>query len=567
MKTLLYCLLAVGLAACLPQPPRYPQFNAAQVNREATALSDSLEAYIRRWHRGQAPAQLPARVLPTGYDPSRYQNLRLVKFEDLDPKLQWAVRPAHTIDFSRLYGSFPDPHCTYLLAPVLYAPFGAKLRMEGEFPYCRFFSIQVSPPFDPAEYRYDKWSGKGEVSLVDADIEPEPGHTNPFRPNGDRLATRRRYTAEFQMALGNPTALNPVAHKFPYRGRGPRYASGIQFQGPWGLDKKSGHGRGLYDFGDVWVRYFGIDHDKMPSAGVPLPKLYFELKTGERFFIVADFAGLIKASEATMPNRDKGNSDPAKYNGPTTGWDKQFGIFLQISTGLSRALYKEAPRDRAYVRALDLGVNGRGENQPPPANYEPHATSSNYTGYLTTGTSIKKGKVFVLAGKLPTFPDTRRGAKTLAPAQMRYWSITSYDAEFPFSEIKGLENTSVMDDELVLNANREYIIVYSRQEDRPRNATAANGVTWVDWGRTCIQSFTLRWISVGPEWSFDLAPHEENLPWAKSTWSGSQHDPSLVGTNQPGFLRDYHPVKHYLTKEAFEQLGDQVTAKKLPEWR
>jgi hypothetical protein len=150
---------------------------------------------------------------------------------------------------------------------------------------------------------------------------------------------------------------------------------------------------------------------------------------------------------------------------------------------------------------------------------------------------------------------------------MRYWSITSYDAEFPFSEIKGLENTSVMDDELVLNANREYIIVYSRAEDRPRNATAANGVTWVDWGRTCIQSFTLRWISVGPEWSFERTPHELNLPWAKSTWSGSQYDPALVGRNRPGFLQAYHPVKHYLTKEAFELLGDQLTPAKLPEWK
>jgi hypothetical protein len=525
-NTLFVCAYLLVLNGCVPKPPAYPFKYLESQDEMALKLSVNLESYIREWHVGKQPALPPSHLLPKGYDTSRYKNIRLVRYEEIKPEMQWVMRPAHKINFNALYGSFPDPNCTYLLAPVLYAPFGAKLHVEGEFPYCRFFSIQVSPSFDAAEYRYDKWAGKGEVGIVDCDIRPQPGHENPFLPNANRLAKKRSYSVDFEMAMGNPSKLN-ANHKFPYRNNGDViYASGIQFQGPWGLDTKSGHGRGVLDFGDIWVRYYAIDKGVDANAGVQLPRMYCELKTGEKFFIVADFEGLIKASETTMANRNKGNADPASYNGPTIGWDKHYGIFLQIATGISRALYREKATHKAYVRNLDLGVTGRGENQPAPASYEPHATGSNYTGYMTTGISIKKGQVFVITGKLPTFPDTRNSPNTMQLAECRYWSITSYDAEFPFSKVKGLENTCVMDDELVLNDKREYIIVYSRKEDRPVNATRENGVTWVDWGNTCTQALTLRWISVHPEWSFEKAPNELNLPWSVSTWSGSKFNKS-----------------------------------------
>lgn len=558
MKKSIYILVCLCLAGCLPKAPKYPFQSPEVLNKEAQQISDNLEAYIKKWYKGEATAELPKELLPKGYDGTMYKNFRLVKPKDIDLKKVWVQRNAHPINFDKLYGSFPDPNCTYLLAPVLYAPFGAELIIQGEFPHCRFFDIQVSPALDTREYRYDKWSGKGEVAIVDADIDPLPGHTNPFRVGANRNADKRSYEVTYKMALGNPSELNK-AHNPPYREKGNlRYGSAIQVQGPWGLDTKSGHGRGIWDFGDVWIRYYGVDDAYFPKAGVDLPKMYFQLPTGEQFFIIADFEDFIKASEETMPNRTIGNRDPSSYNGKDKGWDKQYGIFLQIATGGSMALYREKPKHKEYVRKIDLGVNGRGEKQPKPASYEPHATGCNYTGYMTSGISIKKGKVFVLTGKLPTFPDTRKGAETMEAAQCRYWSMTTYDADFPFSKVRGLENTCVMDDELVLDEDRNYIIVYSRKEDRPKNATAENGITWVDWGNTGTQAFTWRWISVSPEWSFELTPNETNLPWAKTTWSGSQYDPSIIGSNQRGFLKEYHPLRHYMTKETFEKLGQNM---------
>lgn len=558
MNKIKYCLVLVILSGCLPKAPQYPFQSVELLNKEALEISNDLEDYIKKWYRDEAPAEIPQEILPQGYDYNRYKNFRLVKPENLDPKKVWVQRNAHVINFDSLYGSFPDPNCTYLLAPVLYAPFGSELIIKGEFPHCRFFDIQVSPALDTHEYRYDKWSGKGEVAIVDADIDPLEGHINPFRVGAKRNTINRSYEVVYKMALGNPSKLNE-AHNPPYRGEGNlRYGSAIQVQGPWGIDTKSGHGRGIWDFGDVWIRYYGVDHKFFPTAGVELPQMYFQLPTGEQFFIIADFQGFIEMGEATMANRSIGNRDPSPYNGKDKGWDKQFGIFLQIAQGGSMALYREKPKNKAYIRQLDLGVNGRGENQPAPASYDPHTTGCNYTGYMTSGVSIKKGNVFVLTGKLPTFPDTRKGAEIMTSAQCRYWSMTTYDAGFPFSEVKGLENTSIMDDELVLDNERNFIIVYSRKEDRPRNATIENGVNWVNWGNTATQAFTWRWISVSSEWSFELTPNELNLPWAKTTWSGTKYDPSIIGSNQRGFLKEYHPLRHYMAKETFEVLGKNI---------
>jgi hypothetical protein len=563
-------LFLVAVHSCLPPPPRYPFRNPDDVTREAIQLSDSLEAYIKRWYAGKEPALLPQRLLPKGFDPTRYSEIKLVRYEDIKPEKIWGVRSAHEIDFTKQHGSFPDPHCTYLLAPVIYAPFKSKLIIEGEFPYCRFFSIQVTPPFDAREYRYDKYAGKGEVAIVDADMKPQPGSINPFLPGANRRAINRSYKVVYEMAVGDPSKIDP-SHKPPfYRGDGSiRYGSAIQYQGPWGAKKGTGgHGRGIWDFGDIWIRYYAIDKDHFPSGGVALPKAYFQLPGGEKFFITATFDGLIKQSETTGTNRTTRSADPSSYNKPPYGWDKAFGVFLSISSGLSRALYRERKGDKDYIRKLDLGVTGRGENQPAPASYEPNATCSNYTNYLGRGATIKKGKVLILTGKLPTFPDTRNGAATMTTAQCRYWSITSYDVDWPFAEIKGMENTSLMDDELVLDKDRHFMIVYSRKEDRPVNATKENGVTWVDWGQTTSQSLSLRWISVGPEWNMPIAPNEINLPWSKTAWSGSQYDMRLIGTNNHnGFLGEYLPVAHYLTKEEFQKLGNKFRWKDIPEWK
>ena len=127
----------------------------------------------------------------------------------------------------------------------MYAPFGTQVIVEGQFPHARFFDLQPTAPFWPEAYRYNGYAGVGEVPLVDADIDPLPGHTNPFRVGADRNATSRGYQVSLVLKQGNPVELEPAFRPPAYRAPGnTRAAGGIAYQGPWGSDRQHGHGRG-----------------------------------------------------------------------------------------------------------------------------------------------------------------------------------------------------------------------------------------------------------------------------------------------------------------------------------
>lgn len=565
---LLVVLIVSLVSGCFPliPVPAYPYQKPAQVVAEARRISDALETYVKNWLDGKVPAQIPDKLLPQGMDRA-VKHLYLQKPEDLIPEKQWLIRETETIDFKALHGYFPDPHATYMTLGVFYAPFGSRLVVEGEFPHSRFFDIQASPSFNPNVYYYNKSLGAGEVSIVDADIEPLPGQTNPFRVGANRNARNRSYRVTFDLAVGNAAKLNPAFKPPFYRASGnKRIASAIQYQGPWGKDTKHGHGRGLWDTGALWIRYYAIDNGKGPLGGVPLPKAYYVLPDGRKYYINADFSEAIPKANLTIPARWTLPGDPPAFWGPLAGWDKQFGIFLSIIQGFAGVL---GIKDKQYIRDLDLGVTGRGEDQPPPGNYEPSDSTCTYINYLGRGISLGWGKIAVLTGKLPSFPDTRNGAAKMPSAQIRYWSITGYDANVdPNQKLPGVAVTSVMDDEIVLDSQRRYTIVYSRAEDRPANATALSGVTWVNWGPTAAHTWTLRWMSVAPEWNMAIAPNQANLSWTKTTWSGKHYDKRLIGENDhDGFLGEYLPQVHYMTKTEFEALGKRVNSASVPVWK
>lgn len=554
-----------------PKPPPFPNFtNRNAVIAEAQRISTALENYIKDWFDGKVPARIPDSLIPPGIDTNDYRDFVLKRPEEIRAEDQWAIREAEEINFNGLRGSFPDPHCTYLVLPTLFAPFGSKIIIDGNFPHCRFFDVQITPSFHPEAYHYNGAVGVGEVPLVDADIAPLPGSVNPFRIGANRSAKNRRYRVTYEMAIGNPAELNPVAFRPPYyRQRGnTRKGGAILYQGAWGeaASRPWGHGRGLWDVGQIWIRYYAPDNAKGILAGVPLPRITYELPDGRRFFIQADISRFVARVNRRKPVQWTLPENPTGQLGASEGWHTQPGIFRAIVTGFARGT---GLADQAYVRALDKGVAGRGEDLPAPGNFEPSATSCTYINYLLRGMSIDWGKVIIITGKLPTTPRTRNSERMMTAAQARYWSITGYDPAFPDADgYGGAAIHSLMDDELVLDEQRRYIIVYSWTWTKPNNANAANGVTWKDWGPTGKQSLTIRWLSVHPEWSFELVPNEQNLGW-KGDWASLQYNKSLIGyNNQNGFLREYQPRVAFLSKEEFEQLGGgRINPDQIPVWR
>jgi F5/8 type C domain len=571
MKSLYQILVTIILAGllssgCLPPAPRYPNEPPDKILRDAQRLSDSLEWYVKQWLDGKVPAQIPARYIPDGITDSK--NFYLKHPDSVTAAETWATRFSHPVNLDSCLGGIPDPHATYYLMGPGLAPFGSKLVLEGEFPHCRFFSIQVSHPLDGKHYTATRYFGSAEVSWADADIDPLPGHINPFRVGADRNASNRKYRVEIRMAKGDPVALNKEAFKPLYREQGNiRYGSMLVYQGPWGekdfflKPKKDG---GRWNLGNLWVRVYAPDKDKGAMGGVALPKMHFELPDGRKYFIGADFTELKKRANATMKARL--TKDPQNiYMGPETGWFKSWGILKSILHGACQYNGWNRQINTPKVNAVDLGVSGRGEHMPAPGNYEPSATGNNYVSYIGRGLNLQKGQVAVLIGKMPTFPATRNGEPTLTKAQVRYWSICGYDnsieASLPGSAING-----IMDEDIQLDKERNYMIAYSRPEDKPSNIKGSN-ITWVNWGPTTELGLIIRYLTVSPEWDFELSPNEKHLTAAKTDWTGSAYDSTLIGVNSfKGFMQCYLPRIVVMSREQFEAMGNNLKPADIPAW-
>ncbi len=537
-------------------------------NAKARELSDRLESYIRRWLKGEVPARLPKGLLPEYIDNPKTKDWTLMRPEEVSPEKQWLVIPCHEVDpeFKKLYMLGTDPHVTYGKL-IFVAPIDSKLLIEGDFPHARYMSFEILPPFDPKHPASGSMGETPEVPLVDVDIEPDPGSTNPFRVGADRTARDRHYHVTFDLKLGNAVLLNPEAMKSPvYRAPGnSRVGAPFGFAGPWGNN--------VLTPSVLWYRVYAPDKDTDIYGGVGLPKAVLQLKTGEKFWLQPDFSLALERETTLVPAGYEAPREPYGFIGAQHGWFKIFGLtliraenngYIASETGKSRA--EQAKDD---IRKMFLLLFNRGEDAEPPGNYEGCATACKNNNFLTRIFQLGPGKVYVITGKMPRFPRTRNGEPVMTGGEVRYWSISQYGKGEGDRYETAVNYGSLMDDEIVLNEDNEYIIVYSTPEDRPKNARPENGVTWANWGPRSRQTITIRWMSVMPEWHLpEYAPDEYNLPWEKAAWSATQYDKSLIGQNRAGIMGPYHPVIHYLSKEEFEALGDKkLSPQDIPLWK
>lgn len=534
-----------------------------RIIKEAEELSESLEEYIYQWLAGEVDAELPEGLLPPYIDSAKTHTWKLVHPDDITPEEQWYTMKMYDPS-EELHQHSPDPHATYLKL-LFIAPFNSTLLIEGDFPYCRFMDYQILQPFDPY-YPVTGNMGVCEVPLVDVDIEPDEGHVNPFRVGADRTAENRHYHVAFELQMGNAVVLNSVMAP-GYRAPGNTRVGGpFGFAGPWGDS--------VLVPSVLWLRIYAPDKDKEPYGGVQWPKAALQLPTGEKYWITCDKTKAVEDQTVPVPNRPVPPAEPLLCQGPSLGWFKMFGIDLVM---LEANTYMETepwgPEDvltaKKEIRDVYRLLWNRGANADPPGNLECSATCCNYISYLVRSIALGNNKVIVITGKLPDYPHTRDGESIMEPGDIRYFSITHVQGSGGLgkSVYTSVPHGSLMDDEIVVNANNEYIIVYSRKEERPENAVKENGITWQEWGPSSRQGLVVRWMSVVPDWYLpEVAPDETTIPWETGAWSQDTYDKSLVGENQPGLMGVYHPVIHYMTKKEFEALEDDLTPKDIPEW-
>jgi hypothetical protein len=108
--------------------------------------------------------------------------------------------------------------------------------------------------------------------------------------------------------------------------------------------------------------------------------------------------------------------------------------------------------------------------------------------YVGTQYSQRWGELLVLRAKAFSTPHTPEEPVYAPGKQIRGFTVTNYNFW------AGIANTSLIDHEIARDADGFLTLVVCTPEHRPSNATAANGVTWIDWGPYLDGQLTFRFL-------------------------------------------------------------------------
>ncbi len=294
---------------------------------------------------------------------------------------------------------WPDMQSTYFIGRFAMPP-GSTMTLRGRFPYARFFQFAL--------YKFERGTfvAIGE-SLRGPDFEPDPGSLNPYRVGADRLAAQRDYAIRI-LADEAPQDAKQRAKNTLYVGRDGSDLEGV-------------------------IRIYLADQDKDGAGWGP----------GDASFPETGFP----TYEATLADGTKLTAEQVveQFGKPFTGATKQPMTADQWvalvgsrdndpTLTLETAPARNPPQwEKYWTNAYTLV----GAFKPPAERARIHYQGAMEGGgegpYLVTYLSRKFGPVYVLRGKMPTFPNTYggkhgRGLAIMPEAQTQYWSLVSCEA-------------------------------------------------------------------------------------------------------------------------------------------
>jgi hypothetical protein len=404
---------------------------------------------------------------------------------------------------------------TYFIGRLTMPP-GSSLTLHYTYPHARYFQFALY------RWEHNTFVSTGEA-LAGKNIEPDPGSTNPFRVGANRLAEPRSFTLRI-LAADAPTDPKQAVPNTLYTGRG---GGELQFvnriyladQGwdgaGWGRASSPSGGRGLPTYEGTLT-----DGTKLSAADV-VERFARPIAGATQQPITAEQWGQLVHATGNDPALDPATA-PARKE---PRWEKYWNIKYSILGAF------KTPEERAKIPFAGA-IDGGGDPT---------------TQYFFVHLSRKFGPVYVMRGKMPTFPDTYAGAggqglEVMPEAQTQYWSLVSCEA-VPSGQIVD----GICDMQVPLDADRHYTIVYSRKEDRPRNATPENGVAWIEWSprgegidgphnRADFGMLMLRIMATNPNWK--ERPDNVTKPGMEEAVMGP-----------------YYPTGYYTTRAEFESKG------------
>ncbi|GAA5024640.1 hypothetical protein [Kitasatospora paranensis] len=401
----------------------------------------------------------------------------------------WSGPAGVVSDPSQNY-AFPDSGARYWSAQLT-LPAGSSLTFDGEYAHARYQSLNS----------YNLATHAPVDALNDAATRPDPGSADPYLPGARRAGNSHR---SYRLTLRpTPPPTDPAQ-----RAVNTLYA-GVPGQ------------QGIALIYRVYVPDRG--RDATGGVGLPRPTLH-----------LADGATVSGPAVCTAVHAATGQL-------PLTALPSATYNALRDQPGRPTGFPADPqPAWHAYYNpAFSLACVYQGACGGTPAR-----TGGQYSNidnqYVSAYVSRAFGNVLVLRGKLPTTPATYdRAPRMQAGTDMRYWSLCSNES---YATTRAV--ACVDDEQVVTDRDGRYTIVLSLPQDRPANATAANGVTWLSLspngdgaGHPDDTMLILRNMLPSP--GFDHAVQDTRIPDDERTVMGA-------------FL----PSGTYTTTAGFEALGN-----------
>jgi hypothetical protein len=317
--------------------------------------------------------------------------------------------------------AYPDPNAAYFIMLYMLAP-GQSLIIEGAYPFARYSSLTTYYGLGAAGHGIELLGW-----LPDTAIAPDPGSRNPA-VDADAVAdpALRRWTVR----VTGTAPVDGAAAKAATPGATPAAGANVI----------PAHREGATDeLGALVLRIYLPDDPADHTGGVGLPALSLEEADGSRRPLAA-----CTAAEAQS-------------------WSEAVGqmVAINVEAAGRLPLPTDADSTPAWVESRVPGLGPNPDNR-----------------YLMAPVLWEPGRIVVIRGKAPTFPDTRAGESRTTPTQLRYWSfctgsnVVTYPTLYPTT-------AGVADCEIPVGPDGFYTVVVSQPADRPVNATVDNGVAWI----------------------------------------------------------------------------------------
>jgi hypothetical protein len=330
--------------------------------------------------------------------------------------------------------AYPDEGAFYWSANFT-VPNGAKLRLKGQYPHARYISF--------VSYRA---TGQAVESLADYKISPDAGAINPFVAGANRNAKARGYTVEIAERADSAEA-----------GDG-KLGSGASNNILLAPKLERGNQSVVY-------RVYAHDTAKSVTGGVALPEAELTMADGKILRGEAACAALDSRQTWTADITALGVPIP-QYRMIKNQKDRPLGWPAQPNP----EWHVQHPRIANFTiftgDHAGSTARGGGEFYPNPDNR-----------YARAFVSTQFGPVLVMKGKMPLIPSTIKGDVKMGSGQLRYWSMCSNQ-----SMVNSRVTDCVFDEQVPLDANRNYTIIVSKEKDRPRNARPECGLAWIRLG-------------------------------------------------------------------------------------